>query len=846
MMTLRASLLPTVLLLSASCAEPGPVRRTLTGDSPLVPLMRQAAAEHDVPEELLAALAWSETALRDHSRHWDDGHDGDGAAHAPRSAGVMGLPERGGARSVTRAAELLGEPEHAVIHDPRVNIRGAAAILRALADEHLGPGVLRAAGARDRWLEVAARWFDAGAAGDALALEVRRTIARGLRTTDDLGRSFEILSFAEVYGLELPAALGTKRQAVAGEYPASTWVAANAGNYTGASRTAADVDVVVIHTAQGSYAGTISWFQNSAANVSAHYVVRRSDGDVTQMLRHEDIGWHAGNWSYNERSIGIEHEGFINDPANYTDAMYQSSADLTRWLCDNLGIPKDRSHIIGHIEVPSATHTDPGPHWDWNRYMDLVLQGGGNPPPAGTGMLKGVVYRGTNTADRVEGATVTLTPGGATTTVGEIGYFEFPLAPGDYTITARAPGYADATLMRTVTAGSDTWGSIGITPSGTGTYRGVVYDARGSDLSVRLAGATVRLSSGDVVTTGADGVFLFEVAAGEYTASAELQGWEPGSTTRTVVAGQVEWGSIGLVPAGNTTNRAPRVPALESPVRGVSTVSARPTYTVGRLEDPDGDPLALEVEVYESSDLSGLVSTLHVSVPMGRIATFEHPADDLPRGATLFWRVRASDGTLSSPWTTPESFVTPDDGLPRVPSSDPWSTDALVGVGTNAPPAAVEIQEPVANAVLSTVSPQLLLGGAADPEGDAIRFEVELALDDLFEVIDAKSGLFASAGSPTAWVVETPLAPGSKYYVRARAADERLYGPWSAVVAFSIDPSAEGAGGEPPGDGANPSGADVTATIHDAGGCTGVRGGGTSLPLGVLALLLVGLGRRRR
>ena len=42
-------------------------------------------------------------------------------------------------------------------------------------------------------------------------------------------------------------------------------------------------------------------------------------------------------------SIGIEHEGFVDNPAWFTDAMYRSSAALTRYLCDKYGIPKDRS-----------------------------------------------------------------------------------------------------------------------------------------------------------------------------------------------------------------------------------------------------------------------------------------------------------------------------------------------------------------------------------------------------------------------------------------------------------------------------------------------------------------------
>ena len=35
------------------------------------------------------------------------------------------------------------------------------------------------------------------------------------------------------------------------------------------------------------------------------------------------------------------------------------------------GIPADRQHIIGHNEVPDATHSDPGA-FPWEAYMQRV------------------------------------------------------------------------------------------------------------------------------------------------------------------------------------------------------------------------------------------------------------------------------------------------------------------------------------------------------------------------------------------------------------------------------------------------------------------------------------------
>ncbi|MFF1697622.1 N-acetylmuramoyl-L-alanine amidase [Streptomyces sp. NPDC058257] len=170
----------------------------------------------------------------------------------------------------------------------------------------------------------------------------------------------------------LPTTRATARpQAV--DYPLAQWVPASTSNYTVANRPSTyPVDYVIVHVTQETYADTLAIFQNSAKKVSSHYVVRSKDGHIAQCVRERNVGWHAGNWDYNTRSIGIEHEGWVDQPEYFTDAMYEQSAQLTSAICDTYGIPKDRKHIIGHVEVPGTDHTDPGPHWDWTRYIRLV------------------------------------------------------------------------------------------------------------------------------------------------------------------------------------------------------------------------------------------------------------------------------------------------------------------------------------------------------------------------------------------------------------------------------------------------------------------------------------------
>lgn len=157
------------------------------------------------------------------------------------------------------------------------------------------------------------------------------------------------------------------------DYPGAYWKAADPSNFTAAERPVTyPVQYIVVHTVQGSWQGAMNWFANPASNVSAHYTMRSADGYVGQSVLEKNIGWHAGNWWYNCRSVGIEHEGYVDDPRWYTDVMYRASADLSRYLVRKYGVPVTRTNILGHVEVPGATHTDPGPNWNWAKYMFLV------------------------------------------------------------------------------------------------------------------------------------------------------------------------------------------------------------------------------------------------------------------------------------------------------------------------------------------------------------------------------------------------------------------------------------------------------------------------------------------
>jgi hypothetical protein len=330
---------------------------------------QDAAEEFDVPSKLLITIAYAETHFDHHNF----------APSSDNGYGLMHLAENTNVHTLEMAAKLTGISVEDLKSDVTANIRGGAALLRAYADE---------VGMNDKsrqdlaaWYEVVARYSNASdmAVARLYADTVYNFLNSGFRGVSPEGEELTVAAqevellrgeYEQVIPLTSP-----DYAAQAMDYGPALWAPADPGNYTVSDRESAfPINYVVIHTTQGSYAGTINWFQNPAANVSSHYVIRSSDGQITQMVREKDIAFHAGNWTYNTQSIGIEHEGFVDDPSWYTDAMYRASAALTRNVCLKYGIPMTRTHIIGHFEVPGADHTDPGPNWNWTFYMQLVTQ----------------------------------------------------------------------------------------------------------------------------------------------------------------------------------------------------------------------------------------------------------------------------------------------------------------------------------------------------------------------------------------------------------------------------------------------------------------------------------------
>jgi N-acetylmuramoyl-L-alanine amidase len=152
------------------------------------------------------------------------------------------------------------------------------------------------------------------------------------------------------------------------------------------SRAGSSITHVAIHTTQGSYSSAIFTFEDAANQVSAHYLIRSSDGQITQFVRETDKAWHIS--TENKYTLGIEHEGFVAQTGWYTDVMYQKSAELTRHFCTvysidcnsvfrgpatvHVNLISTAIKVKGHQHYPNQTHNDPGVNWNWTKYANLL------------------------------------------------------------------------------------------------------------------------------------------------------------------------------------------------------------------------------------------------------------------------------------------------------------------------------------------------------------------------------------------------------------------------------------------------------------------------------------------
>lgn len=156
-------------------------------------------------------------------------------------------------------------------------------------------------------------------------------------------------------------------------------------------RPAGTIDLLVIHNISlppGEFGGdgVMRLFTNTldvaahpyyqtiaGLKVSAHFFLRR-DGRIIQFVPCLKRAWHAGESCWqgrsrcNDFSIGVELEGC--DAVPFTSEQYDVLQRLTVALREAYPI----RGIAGHSDIAPRRKTDPGPCFDWMRYLPVLCK----------------------------------------------------------------------------------------------------------------------------------------------------------------------------------------------------------------------------------------------------------------------------------------------------------------------------------------------------------------------------------------------------------------------------------------------------------------------------------------
>lgn len=146
----------------------------------------------------------------------------------------------------------------------------------------------------------------------------------------------------------------------------ATYLGPPDGNYSGPM---VEVRGLVLHIAEGSYQGTISWQRNPASDVSSQFIGGLGGfrtGEVAQMLDTSVTAWTQG--AGNGHWVSIEMAGFHT--GQFTPEQIEVAAQLFAWLMLTHGVPATiatdpSGRGLGHHGMGGAAwggHPDcPGP-----------------------------------------------------------------------------------------------------------------------------------------------------------------------------------------------------------------------------------------------------------------------------------------------------------------------------------------------------------------------------------------------------------------------------------------------------------------------------------------------------
>lgn len=208
----------------------------------------------------------------------------------------------------------------------------------------------------------------------------------------------------------------------------------------------------------------------------------------------------------------------------------------------------------------------------------------------------------------------------------------------------------------------------------------------------------------------------------------------------------------------NELNEPPAAPVIVTPGEGELVAALAPAFQWSVSSDPDGDAVTYDVEVHADVDLSGAVaSEADIDDLDGGFVDWT-PATDLTEDTWHWARARGVDEHgLSGDWSEVVSFlVTADSGAPS----------------------GIVILAPEDGSEVDTLSPQILAGGALDPEGQPLVYDLEVVAGST----EAAAAVPEFEGTAAWFLASDGIALPENTWAEARARAGDPDGLWSAYA----------------------------------------------------------------
>jgi len=235
--------------------------------------------------------------------------------------------------------------------------------------------------------------------------------------------------------------------------------------------------------------------------------------------------------------------------------------------------------------------------------------------------------------------------------------------------------------------------------------------------------------------------------------------WQASVTDEHNAVVKSAWGSFVV----NTQNHAPTNPQIDSP-QAASTVAelgqdASVNLRVINSIDPERKPVKYYFELDKVNTFDSVDKKLSPLVNAGSAHT-EWKVTGLTENTHYFWRVKATDGEVESAWVVSDFTVSHVNQAPAIPV----------------------LQNPVDGAVIATPDVTLQANPATDPEGDTVKYHIQLFADAALT-----QSLVNEVTTMPSWQYG-PLADNATYYWRMRAEDaEGKLSEWSEVESFTVN-----------------------------------------------------------